>query len=568
MQNSAILEREESGAPVMAGVRAYGLAVACVGLALPLRWLLDPLWKDRLPFGTFFIAVIVVTQFTGVGPTVLAMMAGFLLGDWFFLSPRHSLLITDPIYQFNAVGYFVISFVVLYFSQRARRALARERAARLALDKSAAIIALDIAERKKAELERERLVGELRQEVAEREATQRALQSTQELTLRQERLAAVGRLAAGLAHEFNNILTIIQGHASLLLDNPNMDEDSVKSINHISEGVERTAALVRQMQAFGRKRVMQQKVMHIKEAMSQIADMLGSLLGAHIVLRFDIAPQLPPIMADPDMLQQIIVNLAANARDAMGNGGQLTIRACQVEFAAKDLAGKPDRRPGRFVQLSVTDTGSGIDPAAITHLFEPFFTTKEVGKGTGMGLATVHGMVNQNAGWIEADSTVGQGATFSIYFPPAETAPDKVAPPARGHGETILVVEDEAILRELVREILGAGGYRVLCAGSGQEAMRVWEQHGKSINLVLTDMVMPDGMSGQDLAAKLQEQNPRLPVIFSSGYTRDSVECKELAGQGHTFLSKPYPPAELARTIRAELDLAARGEASLAAPGP
>jgi PAS domain S-box-containing protein len=672
MQNSVTWEQEEAGGPVLAGIGAYGLAAVCVGLAFLLRWLLDPLWRDRLPFATFFITVVVVAQFLDVGPSVFAMVAGFLLGDWFFLSPRHNLLIRNPVDEFNAVCYFLLSFGVLVYSLRVRRALARERAARTALSKLTAIIessddaiigkslsgkilswnagacqlfgyteaeavgqpitfllepgrgeelapvleragrgehinvfettrakkdgelvevslsispvrnsagqivglstiARDVAERRRAEHERERLVGELRQEVAEREAAQRALQESQELTLRQERLAAVGRLAAGLAHEFNNILTVIQGHASLLLDNPNMDEDSVKSITHITEGVERTAALVKQMLAFSRKQVMQQKVMHIKDAMSQIADMLGRLLGAHVVLRFDIAPQLPPILADPDMLQQIIVNLVVNARDAMGSGGQVTIRAGEVQLAAKDLAGKPERRPGRFVQLSVTDTGSGIEPATIAHLFEPFFTTKEVGKGTGLGLATVHGMVNQNAGWIEVDSKVGRGTTFNIYFPTADKAPEKRAPDrgmpkARGNGETILVVEDEAVLRDLVREILAANGYRVLAAASGREALQVWEKHGESIRLVLTDMSMPDGMSGQELAAKLQEHNPRLPVIFSSGYAQETLQQKEQGNHDTTFLSKPYHPADLAQSVRAALDKAARGEASVASP--
>jgi len=325
------------------------------------------------------------------------------------------------------------------------------------------------------------------------------------------------------------------------------------------------------MLAFSRKQVMQQKVMHIKEAMSDISDMLGRLLGSHVVLRFNIAPQLPPIKADPEMLQQIIVNLVVNARDAMNSGGHLTIRASEVKFAAEDIAGKPDRRAGRFIQLSVTDTGSGIDSATINHLFEPFFTTKEIGKGTGLGLATVYGMVNQNAGWIEVDSTVGQGTTFNMYFPATESAPAKLPPPIeaprpRGGGETILVVEDETVLRELVREILEAHGYRVLDAASGREALQVWAKNAKTIDLLLTDMSMPEGMSGRDLAAKLQEENPRLPVIFSSGYSQELIERKEQGGHSQTFLSKPYHPADLAQAVRVALDNTACGAASLASP--
>lgn len=409
----------------------------------------------------------------------------------------------------------------------------------------------------------------LQREVAEREAAQRALQESQELTLRQERLAAVGQLAAGLAHEFNNILTIIQGHASLLLDNPDMDEDSIQSISHITDGVERTAALVKQMLAFSRKQVMQQKVVHINEAMSQITVMLGRLLGAHVVLRFDIAPQLPPIMADPDMLQQIIVNLVVNARDAMSSGGQLTICAVEAQFAAEDLAGKPERREGRFIQLSITDTGTGIDSATINRLFEPFFTTKDIGKGTGLGLASVYGMVNQNSGWIEVESEIGVGTTFNIYFPAAKNAPEKNppntgAPRARSNGETVLVVEDEVVLRELVGEILKTHGYRVLDAATGREALQAWDKHGKNVDLLLTDMALPDGMSGRELAAKLQEANPRLPVIFSSGYSQESLERKDQAVPGQTFLSKPYRPADLAEAVRTALHSAGRRESSMA----
>jgi signal transduction histidine kinase/ActR/RegA family two-component response regulator len=411
----------------------------------------------------------------------------------------------------------------------------------------------------------------LQQEVAERKEAQRALQESQELVLRQERLAAVGQLAAGLAHEFNNILTIIQGHASLLLDNPNMDEDSVKSITHISDGVDRTAKLVKQMLAFSRKQVMQRQVVQLNETMIQITDMLHRLLGSHVVLRFEIVPHLPPIMADPEMLQQIVVNLVANARDAMSSGGHLTILGSEANFAAADIGGKPDRHAGRFVKLSVSDTGSGIDSAIITRLFEPFFTTKDIGKGTGLGLATVYGMVNQHAGWIEVESEIGVGTTFNIYFPAAQKAPEKAAPkigaPRTGTGgETVLVVDDEAVLRELVGEILEASGYRVLMAASGREALEVWKQQGKSVDLLLTDMTMPNGMSGRDLAAKLLQDNPRIPVIFSSGYSQEILELKEQANPGQTFFSKPYHPADLAQAVRAALDNAACAEASLTAP--
>lgn len=399
----------------------------------------------------------------------------------------------------------------------------------------------------------------LQQEVAERKEAQGALQKSQEIMMRQERLAAVGQLAAGLAHEFNNILTIIQGHASLLQDNPALDDDAIKSVGHISDGVERTAKLIKQMLAFSRKQVMQRRVVQLKDTMGSISEMLGQLLGEHVDLRFDIAPRLAPILADPEMLQQIIVNLVVNARDAMSSSGQLTICASEVRFAAADLQGRPERRAGNFVQLSVSDTGSGMDTAVINHLFEPFFTTKDIGKGSGLGLATVYGMVNQHEGWIEVESKIGQGTTFNIYFAATDSLPEKSlepakAPEVRGGKEVVLVVEDEHVLRELVREILEAHGYGVLEAGNGLEALQIWDKAGGRVDLLLTDMAMPHGMSGRELAAKLQKENPRLPVIFSSGYSQEMLERNARTLDGQTFLSKPYRPAELAQAVRASLD--------------
>jgi signal transduction histidine kinase/ActR/RegA family two-component response regulator len=410
----------------------------------------------------------------------------------------------------------------------------------------------------------------LQQEVAERKEAQRALQASQEMTLRQERLAAVGQLAAGLAHEFNNILTVIQGHAALLMDNPKMDDDARDSITHITQGVERTAGLVKQMLAFSRKQVMQQRPVEIRECLGGIESMLRQLAGDAVILRFDIAPGLPPIVADPDMLQQIFVNLVANARDAMGGGGQLTIRASEAKFSADDLAGKSERRAGRFTQLSVTDTGSGIDSRALDHLFEPFFTTKDTGKGPGLGLASVYGMVKQNAGWIEVESAVGRGTTFYIYFAMAENGTESkaggAAPKAGAGGETVLVVEDEAILRDLVREVLLAKGYRVLEAATGPEAVAEWEKNGKTLDLLLTDIVLPGGMSGKELAAKLRQQDSRLPVIFTSGHDEQSVAASQPSKTAQAFLSKPYRPVELARTVRAILDAARGPGSSPAAP--
>jgi two-component system cell cycle sensor histidine kinase/response regulator CckA len=397
-----------------------------------------------------------------------------------------------------------------------------------------------------------------------------ALEQNQEYVLRRERLAAVGQLAAGLAHEFNNIMTIVQGHAALLKENPRLDEESAKSLAYIIDGMDRMATLIRQMLAFSSKQVMQARALDVREIIGKTSEMLGRLMGEQVLLHVEIAPHLPPILADPEMFQQIVVNLVVNARDAMSSGGQLTIRATESNFAPADIAAKSDRKPGRFVRLSVTDTGSGMDTAIISRLFEPFFTTKEIGKGIGLGLAAVHGMVHQHHGWVEVESKLGRGTTFDIYFPATDKPPEKMAesadiPEVRGGTETVLVVEDESVLRELVREILSLQGYSILEAANGVEALTVWKENRKKVDLLLTDIAMPHGLTGRDLADKLRQEKPRLPVIFSSGYTQDVTESADGTGPCTVYLSKPYNPAQLAQAVRQALDTQNSGS-SMTAP--
>jgi CheY-like chemotaxis protein len=316
---------------------------------------------------------------------------------------------------------------------------------------------------------------------------------------------------------------------------------------------------------------MQPKALDVSETFGLTSGMLERLLGQQVNLRFEIASHLPPILADWQMFQQIVVNLVSNGRDAMSNGGQLTIRAAEASFTAADIPAKSERQAGRFVRLSVTDTGSGMDSGVIDHLFEPFFTTKQVGKGTGLGLAAVYGMVHQHQGWIEVESKAGQGTTFDIYFPVTDQAPQRLVeaaspPEPRGGQETVLVVDDESVLRELVREILTAQGYRVLEASDGVEALAVWDEHRDKVDLLLTDIAMPGGLSGRDLAEKLRKEDPLLPIILSSGYSQEMIERSGDTVQGATYLSKPYLPAELAQAVRHALDTARPGGAPAAAP--
>jgi len=407
----------------------------------------------------------------------------------------------------------------------------------------------------------------LQQEVAERKQAQKALLESQEIVMRQERLAAVGQMAAGVAHEFNNILTVIQGHAILLLDNPSLDADSVKSLRQIISGVERTAKMIHQMLAFSRKQVMQRVVLDLNVVASNSTDMLGPLLGESIVVQRHLAHSPLHVLADATMIEQAVVNLAVDARDAMPSGGQLTITTGEVEISEADACAKADRRPGKFARLSVADTGCGMDAAIIAHLFEPFFTTKEVGKGIGLGLATVYGMIKQHQGWIEVESQPGEGACFHITLPfaaapadkPAEKPDEKPAEPAppaaaKDAKKVILVVEDEEDLRELVKEILEGQGYHVLQAATGVEALRVWEARGKKLDLLISDMMMPEGISGRELAGTLQEADPLLPVILTSGFSQEMIERDTVLDQRIKFFSKPYHPSQLAQAVKESLD--------------
>jgi signal transduction histidine kinase/ActR/RegA family two-component response regulator len=404
----------------------------------------------------------------------------------------------------------------------------------------------------------------LQEEVAERKQAQKALMESQEIVMRQERLAAVGQLAAGVAHEFNNILTVIQGHAALLLDNPSLDAESAKSLHQIVSGVERTAKLIKQMLAFSRKQVMQREVLDLNLVADNVTDMLGPLLGESVVVRRSLALNPLHVLADATMIEQIVVNLAVNARDAMPRGGELTLTTREVEVTGADVQAEAERHAGKFARLSVADTGCGMDAAVIGHLFEPFFTTKEVGKGVGLGLATVYGMVKQHQGWIEVESQPGKGACFHILLPltakpaekPAERAP---LSEVQGGKEIILVVEDEEALRELLREVLEGQGYHVLEAASGLEALRVWEAQGRKVDLLLSDIIMPEGMSGRELAGKLQEADPRLPVILTSGYSQDMIERDTALDVRIKFFSKPYHPNQLAQAVRESLDARKNG---------
>ena len=304
---------------------------------------------------------------------------------------------------------------------------------------------------------------------------------------------------------------------------------------------------------------MQARNLDLNEVIERTGKMLRRILGEDIELVFEHAPALPLVQADAGMIEQVLLNLAVNSRDAMPDGGRLQISTAAVVVTHALLQQMPDATPGPAVSITVADTGSGIAPEHLPRIFEPFFTTKDVGKGTGLGLATAYGIINQHKGWIQASSQLGQGTTFQIFLPAskskssADTQPAGGAP-VRGGNELILLVEDEHTLRVLVRGVLERYGYRVIEACSGKNALELWAECRQEVQLLLTDMVMPDGLTGRQLADMLRADNPELKVIYTSGYSAELAGKGLILGDGFNFLQKPYEPRLLAKTVRACLD--------------
>ncbi|MBI3879487.1 MAG: PAS domain S-box protein [Verrucomicrobia bacterium] len=374
-----------------------------------------------------------------------------------------------------------------------------------------------------------------------------------------QKMDAVGQLAAGVAHDFNNLLTVIQGRAGLLMLKSAKNDDTTESLKEIAAAAERGARLIRQLLTFSRKNVLAPHALDLNEVVQQVSRMLQRLLGEDIALEFNLSRSSAHVFADGGMLEQVLVNLCVNARDAMPRGGRVVIGSLLVNLETTNPHANPERRAGKFVCLTVTDTGCGMDSETLSHIFEPFFTTKEVGKGTGLGLSMVYGIVKQHHGWVEVESSVRQGTSFRIYLPyqakpmesVAETAPSTPVP--RGH-ETILIVEDEPAVRRLVCGVLQDYGYRILSAANGQAALKLWREHAHEVDLLLTDMVMPEGVSGGELADRLTADKPGLRVICCSGYSAEIVSRRFKTRDDVVFMEKPYNPADLARKVRECLD--------------
>jgi len=376
-----------------------------------------------------------------------------------------------------------------------------------------------------------------------------------------QKMESVGQLAGGIAHDFNNLLMVIQGYIEMLLNTEQFQGSVVDSLRQVYSAAEKAGNLTRQLLAFSRKQMMQPQELDLNDLVGTVTQLLSRTLGEHIKVEARCATRLPCIFADRSMVDQVIMNLAVNARDAMPKGGELIFSTSDHKITEAYKRQRPDARPGHFVCLSVADTGSGITKENLPRLFEPFFTTKEVGKGTGLGLATVYGIVKQHEGWVEVESQVGQGTMFRVFLPAsgaaAGSAVQSAATPAvRGGQENILLVEDEPGVRGLVRTSLQRYGYRVRTAASGAEALKEWSEHLNEIDLLITDVVMPDGVSGWELARQLQTKKPRLKIVYMSGYNPNmtAMESGPVLGNGAVFLEKPFKPQKLAEVVRACLE--------------
>jgi len=388
---------------------------------------------------------------------------------------------------------------------------------------------------------------------------------TERLNLEQQfrqsqKMESVGQLSAGIAHDFNNLLTVIQGHAGLVLARPQLPEPVRDSVQSIFGAAERAGGLTRQLLTFSRKNVLQPELLDLRELVHNLGKMLQRLLGETVALNFHAPEILPPIRADAGMIEQVLMNLAVNARDAMPAGGTLTLGVESLVIGPTEPQRHPDARPGAFVCLRVSDTGIGMDAETMNRIFEPFFTTKPAGKGTGLGLATVYGIVKQHDGWVETTSVVGSGTTFTIFFPAAPEAvlpaggKEALAAPVRGGRETVLFVEDELPVLEMGRLVLEDCGYQVFAAPSGVAALDIWQQQQSRISLLLTDIVMPEGISGLDLAQRFTAEKPALKVLFMSGYAIGDIDTEFLHQAGRQMLQKPYTRASLTKAVREILD--------------
>ena len=386
-----------------------------------------------------------------------------------------------------------------------------------------------------------------------------------------QRMEAIGQLTGGIAHDFNNLLTAIIGFGELLQADLKLAPPHNSYLDEVIKAGQRAAALTMQLLAFSRRQVLQPEILDLNGVVEEMDRLLQRVIGEPIDLVTLLAPALGRVSADKSQVEQIILNLAVNARDAMPQGGKLTIETGNVELDEANVRAHPAGEPGAYVMLAVTDSGIGMDAETQARIFEPFFTTKEQGKGTGLGLATVYGIVKQSGGYIWVYSEPGQGTTFKVYLPRVEEdatvqGPGATPSPVATGSETVLVVEDEAGVRMLTTEVLKARGYTVLAASTPGEAQAISEAHAGPIELLLTDMVLPE-MGGRELAATLTAARREMAVLYMSGYTTDAALRHGVTDGGVAYLEKPFTPTTLMVKVREVLQTAATGAAPSPTPG-
>jgi PAS domain S-box-containing protein len=395
----------------------------------------------------------------------------------------------------------------------------------------------------------------VKQDITERKELESQLRQLQ-------KLEAVGHLAGGVAHDFNNLLAVIRGNTDLvLMDAGQFSDQARECLQQVVAASERAANLTRQLLTFGRKQVMRSQPLDLNEVIRNLIKMLTRIIGENIHLQCTYDTGLPYVQADVGMLEQVLVNLVVNAVAAMPHGGQLFISTEKISIEETHVRAHPEPRAGEFVCLSVCDTGTGISPEHLPHIFEPFFTTKEPGKGTGLGLAMVHGIVKQHQGWVEVSTHLGTGTIFRVFLPvilppPTGTAPQQTEPSSRGGTEGVLFVEDDLAVRLITQRVLETFGYHVWEAATGREALELWANHAGKIDLLLTDMVLPDGITGQELAKQLRAQRPELKTVFISGYGSEvaGVDIDLLRQNKPYVLQKPCPSQVLLHALRQCLD--------------
>jgi signal transduction histidine kinase/CheY-like chemotaxis protein len=432
--------------------------------------------------------------------------------------------------------------------------------------------ALGAAEASRADLDRRvdertralaQAYEDLQRELDERKRVESERRVLADRLHQSQRMESIGRLAGGVAHDFNNLLSVIMGNAEIIATEDDLDEGVRESAQQIVEAAERAAGVTRQLLAFGRKQVMAQKVLNLRDVVDGLVRMVRRAIGEDVVLDVDVAGDVPPVLADAGQLEQAMMNLVVNARDAMPTGGRLGITLTELDVSADLAARFPGARPGPHVVLTVSDTGTGMDATTLSSIWEPFFTTKAVGKGTGLGLPMVQGIVTQHGGFVDVVSAPGRGARFEVYLPattgvarPARAKPVRAETPTG--TETVLVVEDEPQVRRLAVGALRQLGYVVLEAGDGESALEAARAHLGAIDLLLTDVVMP-GMDGPKLAERLRIERPNIAVLFASGYDDSRIGKAGILPDDVDFLAKPYDLRTLGRRIRDVIDRSSGG---------